>query len=135
MNYTNILTGYDSKYLDSTVGESCQPVMFTLDINSSSDLSTKVIKSKTASVELPELDIRILPGLNSKDLVCDVFGLLCGIENAIKMGLSVETSNEEEVLKKIIELKDGTLRTTLVLIDPAGLSLIMGKAERELLNT
>jgi zinc finger protein len=135
LNYINYLTGFDSKYMEPALVQSCQPVIYTLSIGAESDLLTKVIKSKNACVEIPELDIRILPGMNSKDLICDVFGLLSGIESSIKMGQNIELSKRDELLDRISQIKFGKGKATLVLTDPSGLSLIMGSAEKEILNT
>ncbi len=135
LDYILFLTGYDPKFIEPAFSDHCQPVKYTLDIKKGEDLSIKVIKSKCACIELPELDIRILPGLNSQDLICDVFGLLNRIETAIKIGHHMESWKKNEVLEKIEQLKDGRRTATLVLIDPTGLSLIMGGAEKEILNT
>jgi zinc finger protein len=135
MDYTGVLTGYDPQYIEPALADSCNPVMFTLKIVGESDLVTRVIKSKNACIEIPELDIRILPGLNSKDLICDVFGLLSRIEGAIEMGLSMGAEKSDELLEKIAQLKDGSRRATLVLTDPSGLSLILGGAAKEIINT
>src|SRR3990170_1169970 len=131
MDYLLFLTGYDPRYIEPALADSCQPVTYTLNIDREEDLLTKVIKSKNASVEIPEFDIRILPGLNSKDLICDVFSLLSRIEEAIRIGRgNFENPKKEELLEKISELKDGRLRATLVITDPSGLSLIMGDASK-----
>jgi zinc finger protein len=135
MDYTAFLTGYDPRFIEPAIADSCKPVIYTLNIERESDLLVKVIKSKRASVEIPELDIRILPGLNSKDLMCDVFGLLSRIEGAIKIGHKIEIEKRDELLDKITQLKEGRRRATIVLTDPSGLSLIMGNAAKEILNT
>jgi zinc finger protein len=135
MDYKEFLTDYDPRYIEPALSDSCKPVMFTLKIVGESDLVTRVIKSKSACIEIPELDIRILPGLNSKDLICDVSGLLSRIEGAIEMGLSMGAEKSDELLEKIAQLKDGRRRATLVLTDPSGLSLILGGAAKEIINT
>jgi zinc finger protein len=135
MDYVTFLTRYDPKYIEPAISESFQPVMFTLSIEDEEDLDTKVIKSKSASIEIPEFDIRILPGLNSRDLICDVSGLLTRIEGAIKIGQGIEPDKRLELIEKIAQLKEGRRRATLVLTDPMGLSLIMGSAAKEILNT
>lgn len=135
MDYIFFLTGYDQRYIEAALPDACQPVRYMLTITEEVDLLTKVVKSKTASVEIPELEIRILPGSNSKNLICDVFGLLSRIEDAIKMGRGIENTKTKELLEKLGQIKNGRLTATLVLTDPSGLSLINGAAIKEPLNT
>lgn len=131
----SLVTGFDPQYMSSALDDSAHPVTYTLNIKGASDLQTRVIKSKHASVEIPELDIRILPGVNSEDIICDVFGLLSRIETAIQLGPSVEAGKKTELLENITCLKEGRCLATLVLTDPSGLSVIMGEADKEVLNT
>ncbi len=135
MDKISFLTGFDPQYMSSALEDSAHPVTYTLSIKAESDLQTRVIKSKHASVEIPELDIRILPGVNSEDIICDVFGLLSQIETAIRFGPSVEADKKTELLENITCLKEGRCLATLVLTDPSGLSVIMGEADKEVLNT
>jgi zinc finger protein len=135
LNFIGFLTGYDSKFIEPALPDTLHPVTFTLSIEKETDLTTKVIKSKTACVEIPELDIRILPGMNSKDLICDVFGLLSRIQGAIELGQGIEHPKKSELLEKIGRLKEGRFNATLVLTDPSGLSIIMGDAVKEIINT
>ena len=131
----SFLTGFDPEYISSALDDSAHPVTYTLNIKGASDLQTRVIKSKHASVEIPEFDIRILPGDNSEDIICDVFGLLCRIETAIQIGPSVEADKKTELLENMLCLKEGRCLATLVLTDPSGLSVIMGEADKEVINT
>jgi ZPR1 zinc finger protein len=135
MDFVLLLTDYDPKYIEPALVDPWAPVRYTLAIDGETDLLTKVIKSKNASVEIPEFDLRILPGLNSKGLICDVVGLLSRIEDAIKATWGVDDIKKEELLEKIGLLIEGKAKATLVLIDPSGLSLIMGNAAKEMLNT
>jgi|GEM_PF-5147721 len=131
----SFLTGFDPEYMSSALEDSSHPVTYTLNIKGEADLQTRVIKSKHASVEIPELDIRILPGDNSEDIICDVFGLLSRIETAIHIGPGVEEDKKIELLENITCLKEGRCLATLVLTDPSGLSVIMGEANKEFINT
>ncbi|RMF91161.1 MAG: hypothetical protein D6733_01930 [Methanobacteriota archaeon] len=135
MDFLLFLNDFDRRYMEPALPDPCGPVRYTLPIREEADLLTKVIKSKNASVEIPEFDLRILPGSNSRGLVCDVHGLLSRIEDAIRMGRSLEDVKKEGLLEKVERLKEGRAQATLVIIDPSGLSLVTGNAVKELLNT
>jgi len=129
------LTGYDKSLIEPALGGACPPVMYTLPIRGEQDLATKLVKSRSAFIELPELDIKLMPGKGSRDMVCDVYGLLSRLEGVIKMESRIEARRKAEILARIGAIKEGRDRVTLVLIDPTGLSMIMGDAQKELLNT
>jgi zinc finger protein len=135
MNLPLFLTNYDTQYIEPAISGPAQPVRYILNIEGEADLVTKIIKSKCACVEIPELDIRILPGSNSQDLICDVFGLISRIEEAIKIIQNVEKTENVDLLNSIAQIKGGKKKATLIIVDPSGLSLIMGKASKEILNT
>ncbi len=130
----NFLSDYLPEYNEYAVVHDALPVRITFNIEGKTELLKKVVVSKNACIEIPELEVRILPGSKSEDLYCDVYELLSRIETAVKAD-TIEEVKKEEVLLKMALLKNGRFRATLVLIDPRGLSFIMGAAQRECINT
>lgn len=128
------LTGFDPQLLEPAFKDLCLPVVFTLKIQGEEDMAIRLVKSKKACIEIPELDMRILPGKHSKDIICDVYGLLTSIEGSLGCD-SAERGSENELIQKLEQIKKGELNATLLLTDPSGLSFIMGDASKEILNT
>ena len=132
--------GYQSS--DSIALEQNDPVKFTLTIDDSK-LNTRVAKSQTATLSIPELGLKVEPGPKSQGYVSNVEGILNRFESAIVRALTLEGSeiekDAEENAYKLIEslasIKMGELSTLLVLEDPFGNSIIDDDdAEKEMLS-
>ncbi len=134
MIYPSLLQEYDPRFIELALSELSSPVRYILNVGKT-NLSTKLIKSKKASIEIPELEIRILPGIGSKDVICDVYRLLSWIEDSIRMGRIVGSVGRPELLEKMALLKNGEIGATLIIIDPSGKSWVFGEAEKEPINT
>ncbi len=96
-------------------------------------LTARVVKSSSATVKIPELDIEIIPGIDSKGLITNVEGILIRIEDVLEMSKRL-FKGEKENIKKIEELeseidklKKGEKEATLVIEDPSGNSVIIHK--------
>lgn len=121
--------GYQSS--DNISLEQNEPSRYTLTINSEK-LNTRVAKSQTATITVPELGIKVEPGPKSQGYVSNVEGILSRFEEAVIRAIKLEGENidsqiEENALN-IIELinnvKMGELETLLILEDPFGNSVI-----------
>ncbi|ODQ77412.1 hypothetical protein BABINDRAFT_41810 [Babjeviella inositovora NRRL Y-12698] len=104
---------------------------YTLKIESRSDFNRQVIKSETANVRFPELDIEIPP---KRGQSTTVEGLLSEMIQDLESDQPVRKSIQPEMHEKIqgvinkiqsyIDCAEGTLPLTVTLDDPAGNSWI-----------
>lgn len=117
------------KHNDVIALEQKDPVKYTLNINKDT-LSSRVIKSQSATVSIPELGLKVEPGPKSLGYVSNVEGVINRFEDGIKHALAIfddeeSQKNGKEILKKLDYLLDGTLNATLIIEDPFGQSNIM----------
>ena len=133
--------GYQSS--DSISLSQNDPMRFILEIDESK-LNTRVAKSQTATLTIPDLGLKVEPGPKSQGYVSNVEGILNRFESAIVRALTLEGENidktvEENALnliEKLASIKMGELSTKLVLEDPFGNSVIDDEdAVKELLSS
>ena len=132
--------GYQSS--DSISLEHNDPIKFTLKIDDSK-LDSRVAKSQTATVTIPELGLKVEPGPKSEGYVSNVEGILNRFESAVVRALKLEgdeidpvvRENALDIIENIAKIKLGELSTTLILEDPFGNSVIDDDdAEKEFLT-
>ena len=117
------------KYVDTQLLKDNEPVRFELTVDSPEDLAIRVVRSMSASLEVPELGVRIDPGPACQGFVSNVEGVLDRIEQIVQgaliWGEEEEQKNARALLKKIKRVKDGSLPITLILEDRCGNSTII----------
>lgn len=117
------------KFVDTQLLKHGEPARYTVAIGTVDDLSIRVIRSMSASIEIPELGVRIDPGPVSQGFVSNVEGVLDRIEQVVKgalrWGNDVERENAAALLADIGKVKAGTFPITLILEDPSGNSGII----------
>ncbi|MDR0911792.1 MAG: ZPR1 zinc finger domain-containing protein [Methanobrevibacter sp.] len=120
------------KHNDEIVLEQKDPIRLELVINSS-NLSSRVVKSPSATVSIPELGLKVEPGPKSKSYVSNVEGVLIRFNDAVKRALTLFTDVESQkngneilnIIKNILSNKNDEKIFTLVIEDPFGKSQIM----------
>lgn len=132
--------GYQSS--DSISLEHNDPVRFTLVIDDTK-LNTRVAKSQTATITLPELGLKVEPGPKSQGFVSNVEGILNRFESAVIRAIKLEGDEIEDdvhnnalnIIDALTKIKIGENSTKLVLEDPFGNSVIDDEdADKELLT-
>ena len=123
------------KFVDTQLLKHGDPARYTMAVESVDDLSIRVVRSMSASIEIPELGVRIDPGPVCQGFVSNVEGVLDRIEQVVKgaltWGTDVEKENAAALLADIARVKAGTFSVTLILEDPCGNSAIVSeKAEK-----
>ena len=110
---------------------------------SSDKLSTRVAKSQTATITIPELGIKVEPGPKSQGYVSNVEGILSRFEEAVIRAIKLEGENIDvdvqenalNIIELITNIKMGDLETVMILEDPFGNSVIDDEdATREILT-
>ena len=97
-----------------------------MEISSVEDVNAIVIRSSSATIEIPELGVNVEPK-RGEAFITTVEGVLQRVENVVKM-LGKEAASKpraDAVLKQIAEIKLGKARMTLIIEDPTGNSAII----------
>ncbi len=121
--------GYQSS--DSISLEHNDPVRFKLKIDSSK-LSSRVAKSQTATISIPDLGLKVEPGPKSQGYVSNVEGILNRFESAILRAIKLEgeeidpdvQENALNLIDDLSRIKMGEMSALLILEDPFGNSVI-----------
>ena len=117
------------KHSDVMSLEHHDPARHTLKI-SENNLSSRVIRSQSATVTIPEIGIKVEPGPKSEGYVSNVEGVITRFKKATKRALTLFTDDESQKnAKKVLEDSDkvlnGDMEVTLIIEDPFGQSKIM----------
>jgi zinc finger protein ZPR1 len=127
------------KHNDVICLEQKEPAKYILPINKE-NLSSRVVKSQSATVSIPELGLKVEPGPKSLGYISNVEGVLLRFEEGIKQALILFTDessqkNGLETLEKLKLLSNGEINGTLIIEDPFGQSNVMDtNAKRESLT-
>jgi zinc finger protein len=119
------------KFVDTQLLKHGDPARYTAAVEAEDDLTIRVVRSMSASIEIPELGVRIDPGPQCQGFISNVEGVLDRIEGVVKGALSwgteVEKKNAVALLADIAKVKTGTFPITLILEDPRGNSGIIAE--------
>jgi len=108
-----------------------EPGIMTLTVNSEEDLKSKVYRSPTGKLEIPELELVVDPGPAAKFYYTNIEGILMRFEGAVSIyrkNLDEDDSQKDEIDGILMDLKaamKGNLQFTLRVMDPVGGSYIL----------
>ncbi len=116
-----------------------QPCRYALEVEKEEDMLIRVVRSSHATIEIPELGVKVTPGAEAEGFISNVEGVLTRVEDVLRM---IQRWNEEEKKKKAEELlgevqkiKQGKKKVKIVISDPTGNSAILSdKAAKEKLQ-
>jgi zinc finger protein len=128
------------RHADTIVTGTKEPVRFKIKINKN-NLFTKVIRSTSGTIRIPEIGTAIEPGPASQAFITNIEGVLDRIEGIVRTAMRWNEDDEEKVkrceqiLEKIKNTIEGDEEMTLILEDPFGNSLILSdEAFREVMS-
>ena len=118
------------KFSDILITSQKQPMEHKFTLRSEKDLNVRVIRSTTATIELPELDIKIEPATASEAFISNIEGVLVRVASAVEQvgNFSTEPDKKEQskkIIKKIEQLRKGIGSITVIIRDPMGNSGII----------
>lgn len=107
-----------------------KPTRYTLQVAEPSDLSSKVIRSVTSTIRIPELGAVLEPGPAAQPFITNVEGVLhrfLDIAQTLKNWSTTpqETRKCEQAIQSIQKAIDGHLKFTIILEDPLGNGMII----------
>lgn len=97
-------------------------------ISSENDLNMRVVKSKNATVTIPEIKLVIKPGPGSEAYITNIEGLLIRIIHKIKGFKKIHPEQEKEyekIIEKLEKMKQAKKKFTLIIKDKSGQSAII----------
>jgi zinc finger protein len=128
------------KYADTITLDEREPARYQIEFDSS-DFTTRVIRSSSGTVQIPELGVIIEPGSASEAFVSNVEGVLCRVEEVIAMATKWSSNDPRktelgnQLLEMIDAVRKGKSTMTLVIDDPFGNSAIISpRAQRRTLS-
>jgi zinc finger protein len=124
------------KFVDTQMLKHGEPARHTVAITTVEDLSIRIMRSMSATIEIPEIGVHISPGPQCQGFVSNVEGVLDRIEKVVNMtfqwGTNQEKENATALLADIARIKAGAFPVTLILEDPDGNSgIVSDKAVKE----
>ncbi|MFH1664278.1 MAG: ZPR1 zinc finger domain-containing protein [archaeon] len=117
---------------DVSSDEEKKPMRFTARIESEKDLFTKIVKSSTSTVFVPEIGARIEPTVNSQGYFTNIEGLLNKIEESLSFTVFEEEERDaqkmkEKTTKRINDAKEARIPFKVIVEDPFGNGALIGK--------
>jgi zinc finger protein len=93
-------------------------------------LRSRVVRSGSGTIRIPEFGIDVEPGPGAESFVSNIEGLLHRIRSGVKTALMFTQTEDQEkegkrVLQKIDDAIAGKMRFTLIIEDPVGISGIL----------
>jgi zinc finger protein len=104
------------------------PKTYTVKVSKPSDLEIKIARSGAASIEIPELGLRLDPGDESQSFITNIEGILTRFEEALRILGGLDPARSGEVDKHLhqIELaKTGKIPFMVIVEDPLGNTTII----------
>ncbi|MDI9645480.1 MAG: ZPR1 zinc finger domain-containing protein [Archaeoglobales archaeon] len=129
---TSVFCSCGFKHSDSIITDIKKPVRFKIKINGS-NLFTKVVRSTSGTIRIPEIGVDIEPGPASQAYITNLEGVLFRVENMVRTAMRWNSDDKEKVkrceiiLEKIRNTMEGKDELTLVLEDPFGNSAILSE--------
>ena len=108
-----------------------EPGIMTLQIKSEEDLKSKIYRSPTGKLEIPELELVVEPGPRADFYYTNVQGVLFRFENAVSIYRNNLDENDpekkeiDELSNKLKHAIDGKFKFTLKITDTQGGSYII----------
>ncbi|NJE00592.1 ZPR1 zinc finger domain-containing protein [Thermococcus sp. JdF3] len=128
---------------DVVMLEDRPPKLYTVRVEEEKDLFTRVVRSKSGTIELDEIGVKIEPGPAAEGFVSNVEGVLERVRETLLMAreFKKQEGDEEavrradEVLEYINAVKDGKKPLTVRIMDPLGNSALIGEKVKSRLLT
>jgi zinc finger protein len=128
------------RHTDTIILGERDPVRWTVRVEEPGDLTTRVVRSTTGTIKIPELGLAVEPGAACEGFVTNIEGILSRFERAVETIITDPESDDERTAalrmrETLAAARDVAFPFTVILEDPAGNSaLISEKAEKMLLD-
>ena len=128
---------------DVMILEDRPPKLYTVRVEDERDLFTRVVRSKSGTIELEEIGVKVEPGPASEGFITNVEGVLERVRETLLMarefrkqeGDEKAVKKADEILQYIEDVKEGKKPLTVKIADPLGNSALIGEKVRSRLLT
>ena len=128
---------------DVMILEDRPPKLYTVRVENEKDLFTRVVRSKSGTIELEEIGVKIEPGPASEGFITNVEGVLERVRETLLMarefrkgeGDEEAVKKADEILKYIEDVREGKKPLTVKIADPLGNSALIGEKVKSRLLT
>lgn len=128
------------RHADSVIADIKEPTRYKIKINRD-NLYTKVIRSTSGTIRIPELGVSIEPGPASQAFITNLEGVLDRVEGIVRTAMRWNAEDTKKVrrcewiLERIAKTIEGDDELTLILEDPFGNSMIVSdEAFKEIID-
>jgi len=122
------------KWSDVRLAESRGPRRITYTVEKPDDLNALVIRSSSAKLMIPELGVEITPGYIAQGYITTVEGIIIDVYEKAEFICKNSNTASNNCRKKLEELKkalNASIRFTVVIEDPIGVSTIVSSRAKE----
>ena len=105
--------------------EQGKPIRISYKVDNIVDLSAKVVRSGTATIRIPELNLMIEPGPLSQGEITTIEGYILRFMDMLDLICSEDERVREELKQKLKLALEGKLHFTFIIEDPFGNSSII----------
>ncbi|ASJ02183.1 hypothetical protein A3L09_02320 [Thermococcus profundus] len=128
---------------DVMILEDRPPKLYTVKVEEEKDLFTRMVRSKSGTIELDEIGVKIEPGPAAEGFITNVEGVLERVRETLLMakefkrqeGDEEAVKRADEILEYIKEVKEGKKPLTVRIMDPLGNSALVGEKVKSRLLT
>ncbi|ABM81091.1 ZPR1 zinc finger domain-containing protein [Hyperthermus butylicus] len=121
------------RFTDVRLAEAHGPRKIVYRVEKPEDLNVIVVKASSASIVVPELDLKMMPGPAATGFITTVEGVFDRFLEALEAACSSPDADREackRARKLILDAKEGRVKFTLVIVDPEGISAIVSEKAR-----
>ncbi len=119
------------KHTDFIPSEGKKPGFWSIVLDSIDKLTSRIVRSSSCTIRIPQLDLEVTPGGSSSGFVSNIEGVINRFENVVMTFIRGSSDSNEVIQKanKILEelkiAKSGGAKIEIVLLDPRGRSQII----------
>ena len=121
------------RFTDTLILAQRDPVRYELRLECMEDLNSRVVRSTSGTIRIPELGIAVEPGSVSESYITNVEGVLDRILNVVMTATNWSVEEPEkyslglDIQQALRDAMDGKKELTLIIEDPLGNSAIISE--------
>ena len=96
-------------------------------IEKTQDLYTKILRSPTATIYIPELGLELRPGIDAEMFITNIEGILHLFIDALKRIEILAQTDTSQAQEKIAQALDSGTSYTVIIDDPQGTSTVLDR--------
>jgi ZPR1-related zinc finger protein len=140
--YITALCKCSFRFADTIILSQKEPMRYELKVEGLKDLNSRVVRSTSGTIRIPELGIDVEPGSISDSYITNIEGVLDRIYKVVVTATKWSVDDEEkhskglEIQKSLEEAIEGKRSLTVIIEDPFGNSAIISdKAKSRVLSS